>query len=219
MTSEELLTKELSDAIQKFEQASIDKTVLEIERLPESDLMPLRIKVDSDPRGAGGLIKSEMVIGRGLWLFALKRLLTTTKKVLHEHRWTILRAPEDFCWVTSDNPVVRLNYRTSTEYNFRGGWGSNGTEIFLPLGPKHLMYTQIDHRPPPRGTFLPLLKAMEFQKLIMRHAYRFIFASIKEDNVPFIRPRVVDASAYSREKDEWKRWHEEQTNAERELLV
>ena len=217
---EKLLNETLLSSVEKWKRALIDNTIIETEYTSDSDLMPLRIKIDINPSGHDGSIGYETVIGRGLWLFELKRLLTNTQKVLHEHRWTIFRCPENFHWVTSDNPVVRLNYYSPSKYDFGGGWGRKGTEIFVPLGTKHLMYTKIgNNRPPIRYSVLSLSEAMEFQKLIIQNAYRSVFSSTRDQNVPHIRPRTVNAEAYLRERDEWKRWHNEQTNAERPFLI
>jgi len=33
--------------------------------------------------------------------------------------------------------VILLNFYSPEKYDFGGGWGSVGTEIFMPLGPGH----------------------------------------------------------------------------------
>jgi hypothetical protein len=54
--------------------------------------------------------------------------------------------------------------------------------------------------------------------MIAEHAHRYIFSPYKDPAVPQYRPRVVDADVVKNEQEEWRRWHEEQSAAERELL-
>ena len=41
---------------------------------------------------------------------------------LLKHRWTILHAPPGISWPTSDNPLIKLNYQDSSNYDTEGGW-------------------------------------------------------------------------------------------------
>jgi hypothetical protein len=146
-----LIEETLIDSVRKLEDAKRTgqrpPTALPVNR----DDLPLRVTTKREPDQAMGQIGAEILIGRKLWLWCIQRALKQTLKVLHQHRWTILSPPEGSAWFTTDNPVVRLNFRSVDNYTFGGGWGSPGTEIFLPLGPQHLMYTQIGKTPPRRG--------------------------------------------------------------------
>jgi hypothetical protein len=123
------------------------------------------------------------------------------------HKWTILRAPKGLSWCTSDTPVIRLNYYLDRKYDFKGGWGSNGTEISFPLDPKNLMYTKIGGKPPPRGTVVSVEFARTMQRIILENAHRFIFCQRISDAVPQIRPRTEDASIFVEEQKQWRDWH------------
>jgi hypothetical protein len=114
--------------------------------------------------------------------------------------------------------VVRLNFNSFTQYNFGGGWGSPGTEIFLPLGPQHLLYTRIGKRPPRRGERMTQVQADLVRRFIAEHAHRMIFAAERDANVPGLRPRVVNADLFRQEREQWAAWHEQQTAAEQELM-
>jgi hypothetical protein len=218
--------KTLPDLLQNTLQESVQKLELmksRGENIPpaESSLaryFPLRIKTETKPNQEFGTLKAETIVGRGLWLFAIKHLLTKTADVLHKHRWTILSPPKGMKWFTSDDPVVRLNYHGPKKYDFGGGWGSEGTEIFMPLSPNHLLYTQIGKRPPLRGTQLSLAKAEMIRRFIAEHAHRIIFAAESDTDVPKLRPRLVSADLFRDEKMQWSKWHEDQTTAERDLM-
>jgi hypothetical protein len=144
-------------------------------------------------------------------------LLTGLVDRLSDHRWTILTAPDELLWPTTDDPVVRLNYHSADRYDFVGGWGSAGTEIFLPLGPRHLLFTQVGERPPPRGSVPEAHVAQCLRELIVKHAHRFVFSTQPDQSVEQIRPRLVSAQQIEQEAAEWAHWHGTQTAAERKI--
>ncbi len=148
----------------------------------------------------------------------MRHLLTSTLNRLSDHRWTILSAEDDLLWFTTDDPVVRLNFRSPSDYDFKGGWAVPKTNIFLPLSPKHLLFTQVGEKTYQRGEVLPRHMAIMLRRMIAEHAHRYIFSPCKDPAVPHYRPRVVDAEAIKNEQEEWRRWHEEQSVAERELI-
>jgi hypothetical protein len=73
------------------------------------------------------------VVGRGLWFYTMKHTLTKTLKALHKPKWTILEAPSRLEWFTSDDPVICLNYRSESGYDFKGGWNRRQANILFPL--------------------------------------------------------------------------------------
>jgi hypothetical protein len=204
------------DAVSQLEAGLKGKSApLEAIRATPSyaDLLPLRVSNEADEFGNPGL-RTQVVVGRGMWLFSMRHLLTKNLDVLSRHRWTILRPAKGLSWMTTDDPVVKLNYRSAANYDFGGGWGSQGTEIFMPLSPSHLLYTKVGHRPPRRGLVLGAVETQFLQRAICEHAHRLVFSESRDPHVVSLRPRVVDARAYALEADEWKRWHEKQVKAE-----
>jgi len=212
-----LLEETMQKSVQKLEAMKASGEEIPTTRSPLVDYFPLRITTEIEPGQEFGAIKAETVVGRGLWLFGIKRLLTSTVNILHQHRWTILHAPTGVRWFTSDDPVIRLNFQDHEHYNFGGGWGREGTNIFMPLSPRHLLFTQVGRRPPPRGTQLSLDKAKMILRFLAQHAHRFIFAEAEDLNVPILRPRTVSADLLRDETLQWSKWHEEQTAAEMNL--
>ncbi|WP_248547789.1 hypothetical protein [Paenibacillus odorifer] len=89
----------------------------------DSKLIPIRVTKENGTESELGQLKTEVLLGRGVWLFSIRNLLTTTYKVLNEHTWSILRAHGELLWITSDNPVVKLNYYDydNGSYDFKGG--------------------------------------------------------------------------------------------------
>ena len=98
-----------------------------------------------------GQLKVEVDVGRGFWLWSLRQDYARTMAALHLLKTTIVRPPSGMNWVTSDDPVVLLNFRSATEYDFGGGYGHPGTEILFPLSPQHLLYAKVGERPPSRS--------------------------------------------------------------------
>lgn len=212
-----MLDNTVRKAVSKIEKANRSGETINFTTMANSEYIPLRVTTEIEPGQEFGQVKAEVIIGRGLWLYTMKHALTNTAKILHNHKWSILMAPDDLTWFTSDDPVVRLNYYGNGTYDFKGGWGKPGTEIFLPLDPQHLLYTKVGERPPPRGSIVPRDKAEMIRRFIAGHAHRFIFAASPDSEVPRLCPRKVDPALLRDERQQWSRRHEEQTIAERQL--
>ncbi|HEX6822568.1 MAG TPA: DUF4238 domain-containing protein [Candidatus Sulfotelmatobacter sp.] len=212
-----LMEKQLEPTVRDFEQAWRAGTPIVVPEAVEKEYLPLRVTTMKMDDGTGG-VKVDVLVGRSSWLFSMKTVLNGSANVLADHRWTILRPPEDLCWFTSDDPVVCLNYYGDAHYNFAGGWEKSGSEIFMPLGPKHLLYTKVGHPVLPRGSVLPRVTAETLRRCIAQHAYRYIFATSPEPDVPEMRPRRIDADLFRSENENWRKWHELQSAAEREFL-
>lgn len=183
-----------------------------------SAAFPLKVTTEIQDGEEFGLLKAETAIGRATWLWKIQHLLNNTAKVLHQHRWTILRPAVGMSWFTTDNPVIRLNYESSRNYNFNGGWGSKGTEILFPLSPQHMLYTRIGHKPPIRGSRFTADQTNILRRLMAEHAHRYVFAGTADAEVATYRPRIVNAEFFKGEEQQWQRWHEEQTDSENYLF-
>lgn len=219
-TMEETITESLVETVRELESAKRFGTTLAVPNpLEEHAKCPLRTSIQTNPNRDGGLLRVDVNVGRSLWLWNLTHLLTGTLNVLLRQRWTILKSPSGIEWLTSDAPVVRLNYQDEKNYDLNGGWGSMGTEIFMPLSPTHLMYTQIGSKPPTRGTVLSERVATDLQKFIVENAHRYIYGRSPNAHVSNWRPRTVDSNAFNAEALQWKDWNREQSDAERALLV
>lgn len=212
----ELLDSTLRDTIQ-INTAAAKRLVNIAEDKDFSEYLPVRAIVRPEPDGKTASLKLEAIAGRGMWIFALKHLLNRTLDVLHEHRWTILIAPPGLNWFTTDDPVVRLNYRPD-HHDFRGTWGSPGSDIILPLSPTHLLYTRIGHKPPPRGEILEQAHCRLIRKIIAEHAHRMIFAASRDEEIPAMRPRVVSDETFREETAHWQKWNGDQVAAEKRLM-
>jgi len=213
-----ILEETLKESVSRLETATKLGQVVSTTRTTNAEYIPLRVIKGIAPGQEFGIVKAEVVVGRGLWFQSMRTILAKVG-MLHAHRWTILRAPDGLNWFTSDDPVVRLNYSSEGTYDFQGGWGSPGTEIFLPLSPRHLLYTKVGAQPPRRGDVVPRPQTEMIRRMIAAHAHRFIFAASPEPSVSGLRPRAVDASRFRYENEKWRRWHEEQTVAEQSLTA
>ncbi len=182
-----------------------------------SDYLPIKVTKEFLEGEDNVKLGVECVVGRSFWLHSIKHLLTNTINILSKHKWTILRSPVGFNWLTTDDPVIKLNYHNSNKYDFGGGWGSIGTEIFLPVSPRHLIYTKIGSKPDLRGTILTKDQAMLFQRIIIEHAHRYIFSSSQDSFVNQTRPRTVSLEFYNEEKTYWGNWHSQNIDAEKNL--
>jgi hypothetical protein len=212
------LLENLSQEIRgELEQAKDSAETNLPELMQNAEYLPLRVTKEPSEDGKSVVLRTETVIGRGTWIFAMRHLLTNTLDRLMEHRWTIVSAEDDLPWFTTDDPVVRLNFRSPSDYDFKGGWARPNTNIFLPLSPRHLLFTQVGKKAYQRGEILPRPMAVMLRKMIAEHAFRYVFSQEIDRTIPQYRPRAIDAKAVIHEREQWQRWHEEQSSAEREL--
>lgn len=174
-----------------------------------ADLLPIRVSAEPNADGDGGTLRVETDIGRGYWLFQIKHLLSNTAAVLHQHRWSMMVAPEGVEWITSDDPVLKLNFQSEREFNFGGGWASAGSEILLPISPRRLMYTKIGEKRRPSEIHATHEVAHVINRMIARHAHRSIFARHVMPWVEAFRPRRVDAAMVNEEALQWSAWTKE----------
>ena len=87
----------------------------------------------------------------------------------------------------------------------------------MPLGPEHLLYTQVGKRPPLRGERMTEEHAELVRQFTAEHAWRMIFAHEQETDVSVLRPRIVNPEEVQRERDQWSSWNEQQVLAEQEM--
>lgn len=209
-----LMQETLERSVEKLEKHHATKRPLPAS--PEKDaLFPTKVVIQ---HGADGQrrIGVETVVGRQLWLWTMRHLLTTTIEQISTQKWNIVRAPDGVSWPTSDDPLIRLNYRGPAEYDFGGGWGVKNTDIFLPLSPKHLLHTCICGPGWPRGVTVSRDMALFVRRIILEHADQYVFSVDKKD-VSRLRPRTVSLSAYNEESAFWAKWRNDQLQAEQDL--
>jgi Protein of unknown function (DUF4238) len=214
----ELMRTTMQNALQELEHATKTGDPAKLRSLPpeEREGLPLRVTVRRNPSG-GGEVGAEIVRGRPLWLWTIKRHLTRNIRALLQHQWTVLAPAKGLTWFTSDNPVVRLNYHSLNDYNFNGGWGSTSTEIFLPLDADHLLFTHVGQRPRKRGERMTREETNLIRRFVAEHAGRMIFAAEQDGELEQLRPRRVDLEEFLSDRELWENWHKQQTDAEREM--
>jgi hypothetical protein len=217
--------------LEKILQDSIQQAIREIETdsVPSDHMteldgelnknFPLRFTAERDPDDNGlGVLKVESYIGRATWIHSMKHILSNLEPLLLTHKWSIIKPAKGYSWPTSDNPVIRLNFRDDKDYDFLGGWGREKGNIFFPLGPQHAMFTQIGDKPPIKGTRLDERSTLEVRKFIAENAHRMIFCNFNDDEISTLRPRVVDPNAVTKENLKLSEWHQENKTLEFEFL-
>jgi hypothetical protein len=164
---------------------------------------PLRVEKNIREGDKFGTIKAETYIGRSTWFFSIKHLLNKTAKVLHNYKWTIIEPCNGMFWPTSDNPVVKLNSYDNGEYDLKGGWGVPNGVIFLPLGPQHLMFAQIDGPNQKKGYQCTELETTLFRKMIIENSHRMVFSRIEDNDVSLFKERIIDSNQVKKEQSQF----------------
>ena len=179
----------------------------------EVKLLPIKVSIDKNI----GQARVDSLVGKGMYLFALKHLLTKTLDVMEKHKWSVVHAAEGISFPTSDDPVICMNYRSESDYDFKGGWGKKNGNIIIPISPKHLLITQIGSNL--KGAQLDYSEHWSkfFRKIIIEHAYRYVYAIEPQKGMLAINPRRINSELYAREKTIMAGWHDEQMEAEAQL--
>lgn len=211
-----ILEDVLQRSKQKLEESVKTGDLPKLGKHPEANMIPLNLEKIIENESEQGYLKAEVLFGRSTWLFSITHILNKTYRVLQDHNWRIIKAPNGMSWFTSDNPVIKLNYYGQGRYDFKGGWGNKGTEILFPLSPKYLMYTQVGEKAPLNNISKEIVKTV--QRFIAEHAYRFIFSVHPIENIESLRPRIIDNNAFKNEQRAWNNWHNSQSNAELDIL-
>lgn len=216
-TLPDLIQKTLDDSVRKLENEEFRKTI-DVSSNDESslfnDVLEINVVKSSETKNGQSYIHAEITNGRKLWLQSQRLVLTKTIKALKEHKWCIIRPASGFHWFTSDHPVIKLNDYGNGSYDLKGGWGRKGGNIFLPLSPRHLLFTQVGDDLPDSLTLTSEL-TRHFQKLIAERAFRWLFAHEPLRIIPKMRSRQVDLEAYKNEEEQWRNWHEVQKLVEK----
>jgi hypothetical protein len=213
-----IMNESLEDSVQKLEEAQKSDKTIAHKASPAAKDFPSKITKTIEPGDEMGQVKVEVDVGRALWLWSLRQPYIHAMEAIYRLKTTILRPPAGMNWVTSDDPVVKLNYHSQTQYDFGGGYGHPGTEILFPLGPQHLLYAKVGARPGfEKYQRVPESIAVVFQKLIIEHAHRMIFAVSPDPMVEQFHPRRVSLQDHNHEAAQWKQWHKEQSASEAAL--
>lgn len=214
-----LLNSVLEDSVQKTKDAKQSGEPITTRSRDGlfTEYLPIHVTVKPNPSEGTSQLQATTVVGRAMWLFFMQRTLPEWAEQLQQQRWSILSACDGLPWITSADPVVRLDYFSETCYGFNVGMGRTGTEIFFPISRRHLLYTRIGHNPPAKGDTLPANYCNRIRRLTARHAYRWVFAQSEDRDVAAYHPRIVDAGIFQMEKEGWSNWHKDQTAAELRL--
>ncbi|MEI2395174.1 DUF4238 domain-containing protein [Paenibacillus phytohabitans] len=209
-----LMEEAMYSALDKFEMDLNNGASPVHEVNTTNQLIPMKVTKEIEPGSEKGRLKTELLLGRSIWLFSIRHLLSSTYKVLNQHTWSILRAPGNLKWITSDNPLIRLNYYGNGSYDLKGGWGNKGTDIIFPLSPEFLLHTQVGNKSILNTVTEEL--AMTINRFIAENAHRHILSQTPIKDMSIIMPRVVDQASYEHEKREWETWHIRQKRLEQE---
>jgi hypothetical protein len=179
----------------------------------EVKLIPIKVTVNKDMQQ----VQVNSLIGKGMYLFALKHLLTKTVSAMEKHKWYVIHAANGVSFPTSDDPVICLNYNSGNDYDFNGGWGKKNGNVIMPISPTLLLITQIGSNIPFTKLDYTVQWSKFLRKIIIEHAHRYVYAIEPQKGMLAIKPRRVDGILYEMEKGILAGWHSEQMEGEAQL--
>lgn len=169
---EALLKKNLEDVANKMQSKEFRNQLLHEEKnkFNHNDL-PLKISFYNSPDNKSLRINAKSYIGRKSWLFLVKGTLENSLNLLLDQKWTIIKPALGYSFLTSDNPVIKLNYHSNNNYSLAGtgSWVKPKSNIILPLSPSYAMLTEIGEKyPPQRGFKLSVQRTKEMKEFIAK---------------------------------------------------
>lgn len=207
--------KEARARLHEALEAKASGKEIQDEDAPHAEYLPLTTFRKDLPEEKMVQFTTTLTVDRRMWFYTMKHTLTDTLKVLQGHKWVILEAPARLGWFTSDDPVVCLNYRSDSDYDFNGGWNRPRGNILFPLSPRHLMFTQIGANENPYPRKVPSrYHARLFRRMTAEHAHRRIYSLAEDDKVPQLKARMVDSQAFQNERALWASWYEDKSGVE-----
>ena len=114
---------------------------------PDNWDSPFKVTVKPEASDTA-IVTAEVTSILQLWLWETRHALTDLIVHLEKLDWTILQAPSQFRWMTSDDPAICLNYDSPDRYSFGGGWAREGCEIVFPLSPNTFSMLKLAKRGP-----------------------------------------------------------------------
>jgi len=214
-TLPDLLKRVMEQSTKELDAAREQGIVLEVPPIDNefSGLLRVTIEPSDDPDSGKSVLRSEIPVGRRLWIAGMRHLLTGIAKRLLDYRWSVVEPFGDAEWPMTDHPVLRLNYSSPHDYNFEGGWGSPGTEIMMPVSPRHLLLVQVGRKWNNRFQ-LPRDKTQLIQQFLVERAHCWVFATSRAEWVERVKPRTVDPVEYAEYEKAWKDFHSDQLQSE-----
>jgi hypothetical protein len=211
----DMLNRTIRESIKRLGEAK-ERGIVQSE-IPKRNEFSDHFQVTIDPpmdRGADqAIVRVEVPIGRRLWISSMRHLLTGVAETLCRHRWSVVEPAGDAEWPLTDHPTLKLNYYKPGHYDFGGGWGSVGSEIMMPISPRHLLYVQIGSKKPNRFAFSQEHTRL-VQRLLVERAHRWVFGTRPQGWVATVRPRTVDPERLAAEAVAWETWHRDQVQSE-----
>lgn len=177
---QEMITKDFNKmaegVVSKMEKEFHETGTLAVKNETEhSNFIPLKVDINKDDNQQAKL-EIQGYAGKSLWIYAIKHLLSSTYKILNNVSWCIYDAPPNFSWATTDDPVIFLNYYGKDDYDFKGGWGIENTNIIFPLSPKKLLFAEVGKNQKNYG-IATYSFANSIQKYIVEHAYSKVYSN------------------------------------------
>lgn len=211
----ELLDRTLQESIKQLEEENAKDVALHqtSEHNELSNLLEITITPPAVPGSDLASVQATVPIGRRFWVASMRYLLTGAAETLCRHRWSVIEPAGDQEWPLTDHPALRLNYYRPGQYDFNGGWGNPGTEIMMPVSPRHLLYVQVGKKIPNRLSFPPRHTSL-VQQLLVKRAHRWVFGRRPFHWVADVRPRTVDRDQLAEEAKAWEGWHRDQLQSE-----
>ncbi len=177
----------------------------------ETSILPVDVRfMDQKPDEEHTNAELSVVVGKEMWLFAMKHILGETsiiRKYFGELKWSIISAPEEDSWPTCDNPVVicDLYGKKIVRSNPGNGLGGNTKAILFPISPQKALLAMRTRKYPNRLKADNNLSTM-IKTAIVNNALLYVYSNDRDKTIPVIRHRIVDEREFKRLANDFDSW-------------
>lgn len=205
----------LSDNSKPFSLSKVKKEdIIKNRYYNDNEKLPFNVALDRE----NSEIEISAFVGKSVYLYILKNLLTSTVKKVEHYKWHVIHSADGISFPTTDDPVIRLNFNSKYDYDFKGGWGKKHGNIIMPISPKCLLFTEIGSKSKTQILDYSKEWSVFFRKIIIEHAHRFVYADSRQKGMLSINPRIVNEKLYKQEQNTMAGWHELNFKAEQEII-
>lgn len=170
------------------------------------EFIPLSIELtDKKTPDGDAILHIGTTVGKGYWLYSIKHFLDEKSEVrahFHKIKWSICESAPGFTWPICDNPFVILNARSDNP-----GLIARDNIFVFPISQTQVLIGKNANRWPWRLR-LSTDNSSVIREAIILNAERYIYNPCPDNEIPRIRPRIVNEKEFKRIKQMYDSWHD-----------
>lgn len=205
-----------------FEELKTKKAHSQPTRNEVSDLLPIAIDIHDDPHDdTQSLLEVQTVVGKNLWLFSIKNILSENsivRKAMHELKWSIVTAPSGESWPACDAPVIIQNKNSKNRSVLLKHIAGIDMIVVFPVSPT-ISLLGTTKRVLPWRFEADIVLSKQIKISIVGNASLYVYNSWMDPEIQEIRDRTIDKELFVFNCNEYASWYSRYQKDEAPFLV